>query len=116
MRWVHHVHDLSGNEGEWRSATEALSPAVAALLSLAGEAYLPFLLANEEALATGSDEVRIQAHGLEFSQSPFKYQLKCLRELRRRYASLPDSARLAVDPVLETHRCLEPLKAKAGEL
>ena len=115
MRWIHHVHDLSGHEGAWRSADQALPSAVSALLSLAGEAYLPFLLANEAALTTGADQVEIHAHGLDYRQAPFKYQRKCLQELRRRYAALSDSAKQRVDPILDAHQCLAPLASPEGE-
>lgn len=110
MRWIHHVHDLSGHEGEWRALGEELPPAVAVLLSLAGEAYLPFLVANAAALDAGENEVRIEVHGRGYAQAPFKYQAKCLRELRRRYAALSEAARHEVDPILDKHACLAPLQ------
>ena len=50
MRWVLLVHDLSGVDGEWRPDGEPLAPAVEALLRIAGEDYLPFLVANARAL------------------------------------------------------------------
>ena len=111
MRWCHHVHDLSGHEGEWRGDDAALNPAVAALLDLAGEAYLPFLLANREALESGADRVRIEAGGLAYEGAPFKYQSRCLDELRKGYAALSDTTRKALDPTLSSHGCLEPLQA-----
>ncbi len=110
MRWCHHVHDLSGHEGEWRADDAPMSPAVAALLDLAGEAYLPFLVANRAALESGADRARVEAHGLAYEGAPFKYQGRCLDELRRGYAGLADEARIQVDPLLETHDCLEPLQ------
>ena len=109
MRWCHHVHDLSGHDGEWRGEDEPLSPAVGALLDLAGEAYLPFLVANRAALESGAHRVRIDAHGLAYEGAPFKYQGRCLDELRRGYAALSQEARRQVDPLLEAHGCLESL-------
>ncbi len=110
MRWCHHVHDLSGHEGEWRKGDQPASAALEPLLALAGEAYLPFLLANLEALESGAESVRIEAHGLSYEGAPFKYQKRCLIELRRRYADLSGPGRAAVDPVLEATGCLEPLR------
>ena len=110
MRWCHHVHDLSGHVGEWRREDEPMSPAVDALLGLAGEAYLPFLLANEAALASGAERVRIEAHGLAYEGAPFKYQRRCLDELRAGYAALSDEARRSLDPILEERDCLAPLQ------
>ena len=77
---------------------------------LAGEAYLPFLVANRAALESGADRVRIDAHGLAYEGAPFKYQSRCLEELRRGYAALSDEARQQVDPLLEAHDCLAPLQ------
>lgn len=110
MRWCHHVHDLSGTEGEWRREGTPMSHAVDALLGLAGEAYLPFLLANEAALASGAEHVRIEAHGLAYEGAPFKYQRRCLDELRAGYAALSGEARRSLDPILEERDCLAPLQ------
>ena len=110
MRWCHHVHDLSGCEGEWRDEGARASPAIAALLDVAGEAYLPFLVANAAALDSGADRVRVEADGLEYEGAPFKYQRRCLHQLRQQYASLSDTARHELDPLLSAHRCLEPLR------
>jgi hypothetical protein len=42
----------------------------------------------------------MEAMGHPYEQGVFKYQLKCLRELRSRYAALDPAARDAVDPLL----------------
>lgn len=110
MRWTHHVDDLSGHDGTWRDEEQPYARALRPLLALAGEAYLPFLLANEAALANGEARVRIEAHGLSYEAAPFKYQGKCMTELRRGYASLTDAARAEVDSVLEEHACLSALQ------
>ncbi len=47
---------------------------------------------------------------LAYEGVPFKYQSRCLEELRRGYAALSDEARRQVDPLLEAHDCLEPLQ------
>ena len=109
MRWCHHVHDLSGLDGRWRNENESFSPAVQALLELAGEAYLPFLIANQAALDSGADRVQIDAHGLRYEGTPFKYQAKCLAELRAGYSALSSQARQTVDPLLTEHGCLTAL-------
>jgi glutathione S-transferase len=80
MRWCHHMH------------------------------YLPFLLANRAALDSGASRIRVEAHGLAYEGAPFKYQGRCLQELRRAYAALSGAARKEVDPILEAHSCLEPLR------
>jgi glutathione S-transferase len=110
MRWIHHVHDLSGHEGIWRAEGVPLPKAVHQLLQLAGDAYLPFLLANEAALLVGRDELRISAHGLEYIQAPFKYQARCLAKLREAYGQLSQDAHDELDPILGEHGCLKPLQ------
>ncbi|MDG2050142.1 MAG: glutathione S-transferase N-terminal domain-containing protein [Myxococcota bacterium] len=110
MRWCHHVHDLSGYEGAWRTDVESVSPAVGALLDLAGDAYFPFLLANSEALEAGSERVRIEANGFAYEGAPFKYQGRCLDALRRQYADLSEGALRQLNPVLENHGCLAALR------
>ncbi len=109
MRWCHHVHDLSGLEGRWRNEDESISPAVQALLDLAGDAYLPFLIANQAALESGADRVQIDAHGLHYEGTPFKYQAKCLAELRAGYSALSSQAQQTIDPLLAEHDCLSAL-------
>jgi glutathione S-transferase len=89
MRWLAHVDDLSGVEGEWGPGR----PVVDAILKVIGEVYLPFLVANAAAVEAGDAEVRFEAMGHEFVQPPFRYQAKCLAALRAAFAALePDCA------------------------
>lgn len=96
-RWLAHVDDMSGVDGEWEAG---FAPVVRELVRLAGEVYVPFLRANELAAEAGAETFRMQAMGLPYEQGTFKYQLKCLRELRSRHAALDGAARAAADEVL----------------
>ena len=96
-RWLAHIDDMSGLEGEWEPG---ISPVVAELVRISAQVYVPFLRANEQAAEAGDETFRMEAMGLPYSQGVFKYQLKCLRELRARYARLEPSARGEVDAVL----------------
>lgn len=96
-RWLAHIDDMSGLEGEWEPG---ISPVVAELVRISAQVYVPFLRANEQAAEAGKETFRMEAMGLPYSQGVFKYQLKCLRELRARYARLEPSARGEVDAVL----------------
>ena len=99
--WVRQLDDASGLEGEWMAAGDPLPEAVRALLRLCGEAYLPFLAANAGAAAKDKDEFEVELMGRPFRQAVFRYQVKCLAELRRRLDGLEDEARERVRRALE---------------
>ncbi|MEM8827264.1 MAG: glutathione S-transferase C-terminal domain-containing protein, partial [Pseudomonadota bacterium] len=105
-RWLSHIADLSGVDGTWG----APGPGVAPLLSVIGEVYLPFLIANAKAITTGAETVRLTAHGHDYEQAPFRYQAKCLATLRAQYAALDTAARQRIDPLLKETGCLPHLK------
>ena len=96
-RWLAHVDDMSGTEGEWEPG---IAPVVAELVRIAGQVYVPFLRANEQAAEAGAETFRMEAMGLPYEQGVFKYQIKCLSELRARYARLEGAARDQADAVL----------------
>lgn len=72
-QWLARLDDASGVEGDWIEPGAPLPDAVLALLRLAGEVYLPFLLANAEALAAGAETLRFEAAGHAYEQGVFKY-------------------------------------------
>jgi glutathione S-transferase len=96
-RWLAHIDDMSGLEGEWEPG---FAPVVAELVRIAAAVYAPFLAANAAAAEVGAETFRMEAMGLPYEQGVFKYQLKCLADLRSRYAALDGTARAAVDPLL----------------
>ena len=87
-RWVTQCGDLSAVEGEWREGS--LSAAATMLLRLCVEIYVPFLIANEAAYQSRS-ELSVILRGTHFRQPSFKYQTKCLAELKKRYAQIGHS-------------------------
>jgi glutathione S-transferase len=109
FRWLLHIDDMSGITGEWDKSDAPLAPIITAWLQQVGEIYMPFLLANATAIAAGEDSFRITAMGLPYTQGVFKYQVKCLADLRARYAALDAKARARIDPLLAQTGCLEAL-------
>ena len=113
--WVRRLDDASGVEGEWYPREQALGGMAEALLRIAGELYLPFLVANAEAFAKGLDRLEINVWGLPYALAPFKYQVKCLQQLRDKFAALDAEDRAALRPVLERTGCWPHLNGRAGE-
>ncbi len=101
MRWLLTVDDASGLDGDWRDPTLPPTRAVTELLKLAGELYLPFLTANAAAAEAGRDSFETELMGMPYAQGVFRYQVKCLGELRAAYAALPAGAKATVDPLLD---------------
>lgn len=110
FRWLLHIDDASGIEGEWQGSGEGPAPVVEQLLAEVGRVYVPFLLANEEAASAGRETFRFEVDGMSYEQGTFKYQLKCLADLRARYAALDGEVRERIDPVLERAGCREFLQ------
>jgi len=108
-RWLQHVDDACGVEGQWSDGAEELAPVVTGLLAMCGGLYLPFLEANASAFERGDDTVSVELRGRRFEQGTFKYQVKCLAELRRRFGELDDETRGRLEPVLESAGALAAL-------
>lgn len=104
-RWLLHIDDTSGIEGEWDADDAPLKPVVEALLAEIGKVYVPFLRANEAAAQAGEETFAFEVDGDPYEQGTFKYQLKCLADLRSRYAELSDKAKAKIDPALEQAGC-----------
>jgi glutathione S-transferase len=107
IAWVDVVDDLSGlepDEGHWTARTSLLGT-LRPLLCEVGRVYVPFLLANARAIASGSAQVDCVIDGRPWRQRPFPYQAKCLAWLREAYARLDRADRAAVDRLIEGTGC-----------
>jgi glutathione S-transferase len=110
-RWVVKLDDACGIEGGWSAAGDRQTDAINGLLRLCGEVYLPFLVANARAFEQGDKTFSVELRGCGYEQGTFKYQAKCLAELRRRFAELGGAARERVEAELEEAGALEALAA-----
>jgi glutathione S-transferase len=110
VAWVDVAEDLSGLEPDERDWTprDAVPDTLRALLTEVGRVYVPFLLANADALERRAERVQCIIDGRPWTQRPFPYQGKCLRWLREEYAALARDDRVAVDGILAETGC-EPL-------
>ena len=103
------LDDASGVEGKWLRPEDELPDATMGLLELTGEFYLPFLSANLEAIEKGEDKFVVTYDVGLYSQATFNYQVKCLMELRRRFAELEGEAAIRTRAILQQTGCLEAL-------
>jgi glutathione S-transferase len=107
VAWVDVVEDLSGLEptdDQWLELN-AIPETLRALLAEVGRVYVPFLLANADALERGASQVECTIDGRPWVQKPFPYQGKCLAWLREGYAALRAADRAAVDGILAGTGC-----------
>lgn len=114
MRWLLTIDDASGLDGEWSDPAQPPTAAVVGMLKLAGEVYLPFLQANAQAAAAGKETFTVELLGQRYSQGVFRYQAKCLADLRAAYAGLSSAARAWLDPLLDAAGARLPLLAEAS--
>jgi glutathione S-transferase len=105
--WVEVTEDLCGLEPDAKHWTRraALPDTLRALLVEVGRVYVPFLLANADALARNAERVECVIDGRRWAQRPFPYQGKCLRWLREGYAALGATDRATVDELLAGTGC-----------
>jgi glutathione S-transferase len=99
------LEDPSGLEASLIGMAQ-LSSGTIELLRLAANIYLPYLRANEEALANGEQTLSFELEGMHYRQAPFTYHAKCYRVLREKFAALNSSARSEVEAALGNVRLL----------
>ena len=107
--WYNTTSDLSGlslqdEEAGWISVDpkDPLPPTLLALLHEVGRFYVPFMLANEQALKRKDKDVDVMLddNKIQWQQPSFRYQLKCLQWLREKYCELASEDRKFVDRAL----------------
>ena len=110
FRWLMNLDDASGIEGEWRDPAAPLPATIRDFLRMAGEIYFPFLVANAKAFEKGEQTFSLTLLGRTYTQGSFRYQQRCLWDLREAYKMLDPAVRERLDPILADAGCLEPLK------
>ncbi|KCZ87921.1 hypothetical protein HJO_16095 [Hyphomonas johnsonii MHS-2] len=112
-RWLLHMDDMSGCEGDWHGPADFTPQVVERLLAIVGEVYLPFLVSNSRAILAGSEELSLSAMGCTYTQPVFRYQMKCLAEIRRHYAKIPASEKATLTELLQRTGCLDYVQEAA---
>jgi hypothetical protein len=79
-------------EGVWLP-TDELPDATKGMVEYAANVYLPFLAANAAAISNGKERFAVDLLGHRYEQGVFKYQVKCLDELQKRFKTLSESVR-----------------------
>jgi glutathione S-transferase len=102
-RWVERMLDPKA-EGDFENWS-TLEPTLAAFLEQqVGALFLPWSVANADAIASGSEEFSVELASGTWTQKPQKYHARSLAKLRQRYAAITNRAEL--DRVLEKVGCL----------
>ena len=86
---------------------ESLEPTLMPLLRYVGTYFLPWSLANAQAIAAGAETFSVELAGESYEQPPQKYHARSLKKLLERYQAVADKSKLA--PVLEAAGCLDGL-------
>jgi glutathione S-transferase len=105
--WVDTVDDLSGQEvptDGWLTADSAAA-ALGPMLAEIGRVYVPVLLANAAALASGAGTWQTTVDGQPWEQPTFPYQGKCLQALRAIHAALDAPDREIVASIITGSGC-----------
>ncbi len=101
--WTEVMEDLSGYEfmeNDWLAIDE-LPDTLIALLSELGKVYVPYLLANAEAVQSGADRVETTLDGRVWQQNPFAYQAKCLKWIRNEYQNVDEDQKSPLSALLD---------------
>jgi glutathione S-transferase len=107
LDWVHRM--LSPRAEAPFEAWSRLAPTLMPILTgQVGGQFMPWTLANETALAGGSEEFSVTLGERVWSQKPQKYHARSLAMLRAKYAEIADKT--ALNPVLEAAGCLAGLR------
>jgi glutathione S-transferase len=96
---------VEGDFEDWAGLSPTLLPFLAEQL---GNRFMPWTVANLEAVQSGAEEFSIELAGQRWTQKPQKYHAKSLAALRQTYADVADKSKL--DPILKASNCLTGLR------
>jgi hypothetical protein len=111
--WTEAMEDHSGlevDDADWIDL-DAPPGTLNDLLCEVGRLFVPFMLENAKAVASGDKMLECELDGRPWLQEAFVYQAKCLTWLKQRYDNLGEIDKARLDNVLSGTGC-EALFAK----
>jgi len=108
LEWIHRMLWPAdcGEYEPWDSLAPTLTPF---LKEQIGELFLPWTLANAQAMLAGEEEFSVALKDQTFTQTPQKYHAKSLQVLRDKYATQSGSSEL--ETVLTATGCLTAMQS-----
>jgi glutathione S-transferase len=107
LAWIHRMlwPRAEGDFEAWSSLAPTLTPL---LERQVGRLFIPWTVANADAIANGREEFTVELAGKTWTQKPQKYHAKSLANLRAKYTALTDKS--AIDTLLKQTGCLAALR------
>ena len=105
-KWIERMlnpQDLGPFES-WNAVKDSLMPL---LKDQVGGLFLPWSVANSQAIATGQEEFEVDLPSGKWTQKPQKYHARSLNALRDKFSNVADN--LGLRAVLQDTGCLAPL-------
>jgi len=108
LAWIHRMlwPRAEGDFEPWSSLAPTLTPL---LDRQVGGLFIPWTLANAQAITSGREEFSVELAGKTWTQKPRKYHAKSLAALRQKYRAVAENR--ALDAILDTSGCLAGLRA-----
>jgi len=100
QEWVARMWNVRPERFSSASQIEAIPEDLHDILAPVVSAYLPYLLANEQAVLAGREQVSYNVLNVDWKEATKPYRLWCLDQLRGSVQALDDDARERLDGVL----------------
>lgn len=130
FQWVQDLDDASGVEGDWRDPEAPIGAGLAMLLTLIGEVFLPFMVANATAVRadpsgagsggalSASRDVTtfaVELRGMPMMATANVYRMHCLGWLKLALHAVHGLPRARLEAILRAHGCWDALQLAPGE-
>lgn len=115
FQWVQDLDDASGVDGAWSDPSAPTPAALARLMGLIAEVYLPVAQAHANAVMQNAPRVQISCKGMRYDGATNAYTARCLLSLKEAYAQLPWSAQARVANLLGGDAAVQALHFLPGE-